>query len=179
MPSTFNKHILFRKAVNAPFFECIYTHDTLESGITNIVYSKKINNGMIAASIILLDLYCLGVKDAFVMIETLLEYQKFKAKTPGEWLSIHPVCAKKMIEGSVEYAKNIGFSPHDDFKLAFQLFSTIDSSLCNESYEYGLKGKPFYISGPNESPAQIQTIFRKLEQKCGKDGFLFVTALSE
>ena len=89
----------------------------------------------------------------------------------------HPSCVKKLVEGAVNYANNLGFSPHRDYHNSIELLATIDSSACPVKYEYGKDGKPFYIQGPHETPEQIEGIINKLRNKCGDGGYNFTTSI--
>ena len=63
----------------------------------------------------------------------------------------HPACVRKLIEGAVNYARALDFEPHRDYRLARKIFGDIKSEDCAVEYTYGHEGKPYYISGPNES----------------------------
>ena len=93
---------------------------------------------------------------------------------------IHQSCAKKLLQGAVEYAKNLGFSSHSDYKKAVPLFgSSIEVSVCPVQYDYGKEGKPFYIRGPNESIREAKNIVNKLHDKCGEGGFDFMIQIDD
>ena len=80
-------------------------------------------------------------------------------------------CAKKLLDGVVDYAKELGFNPHPDYKNAKEIFGDIDASVCPVKYIYGKDGKPFYMNGPYESPADVHKIINTLTEKCGVNGF--------
>ena len=84
---------------------------------------------------------------------------------------LHQTCAKKLLDGVVDFAKELGFAPHPDYKNAYELFGNIDAGACPVKYTYGKNGKPFYMNGPYESPADIERIINTLTKKCGPDGF--------
>ena len=46
-------------------------------------------------------------------------------------------------------------------------------------YTYGKEGKPFYMNGPYESPADIDRILNTLTKKCGAGGFDTVLRLTD
>ncbi len=54
---------------------------------------------------------------------------------------------------------------------ANEIFGNIAAGACPVKYTYGKDGKPYYINGPYESPADIQRIINTLTKKCGADGF--------
>ncbi len=121
----------------------------------------------------LLDVYCLGVKDAFFGDLTREEYdeQKQQLALESELEMIDPSCARKLIEGGVDYAEQYGLKPHRDYRVAKQVFGEIDSAACPMVFEYGKDGKPLYVSGPRDGPLKVRKIMRTLEMKCGEGGY--------
>ena len=77
--------------------------------------------------------------------------------------SIAPACLVKIVQGAVEYAQSLGFQPHPDYRQASTLLAGIDPSTCRERFTFGSDGKPFYIQGPNESPAQAAAIMQRVQ----------------
>jgi hypothetical protein len=164
-------------AVHSPIYECLIASNELEMrGMGNVIISRKLPDGRIAASIFLLDIYCLGVKDAFNSLSDIVEYDGLKNKIDlySKLESIHPSCLRKLVEGGIYYAKNIGFHPHKDYKLAKMLLGDIDSSVCPMDFEYGKDGKPLFISSENYSATQERIIVNKLRKTCGEGNFHFV-----
>ena len=88
-----------------------------------------------------------------------------------------PECLRKLIEGAVAYAAEVGFSYHPDYENAKGIFGDIDSSSCSESFTYGKDGKPFYMRGPYETRAQAQRIVEQLHEHCGEGGYHFLIEL--
>jgi hypothetical protein len=138
-------------------------------------------NGNIAFSVFLLDVYCLGVKDAFFQVGTLEEYENMVAKARMNMSLIveEATCVRKLTEDCVEYAKNIGFMPHKDYQKARKIFGDIDSTNCLKTYTFGKNGKPLYISGPFDNQQKIEMIRKTLIKNCGEENFDFIVALPE
>jgi len=158
-----------------PVYECLIPSGLFDIGIGSILFARRLPNGSIAVSTFLVDVYCLGVKNALFHVISQFEYEGgFKdgiVDLKEDPIEIHPSCAKKIIVGAVSYAKNLGFSPHSDYRKASGLFSGIESKACPEKYEYGKDGKPFYVRGPRESISQANKIIEKLAKKCGEENF--------
>jgi hypothetical protein len=161
----------------APIHECWMSDAIFESGMGPVVISRRLPNGDIAFGVFLLDIFCLGVKDCFLSIKPEFEYDEFCRKSERQYVieNIHQTCARKIIEGAVDYAKNLGFKPHKDFKRDKLILGDIDQTMCPSSYEYGKDGKPFYISGPNDSRARQRTIMNQLDKLLGSDNYHFMT----
>ncbi len=169
-------------AARSPTHECLVPKTLSEQGLGTLILSRKLPENQIAASFFLLDIYCLGVKNAFISFMSSGEYSSKideLVEQHGPMESLHPACFKKLIEGGITYAKELGFKPHDDYRLARRLFGDIDASACPTGFEYGKDGKPFFLSGPSETPEQMQHIIKTLGKKCGPDGFHVMAAVED
>lgn len=91
--------------------------------------------------------------------------------------AIHPSCARKLVESAVTWAESIGFSPHKDYKSAKKIFGDIDAATCPREFEFGKDGKPFYVSGPNDSPAFVRKVVNTLERRVGAGNYDYLTLL--
>lgn len=167
-----------------PIHECLIPNDLFTTGIGELVVTRCLPNGDIAMSAFVTDVFCLGVKDAMFMVMPESEYEykiKYGMSDGGErsFEKLHQSCAKKLLDGVVDYAKELGFNPHPDYKNANELLGTIDASVCPVKYTYGKNGKPFYMNGPYESLAESQRIINILTEKCGADGFNTLIRLTD
>jgi len=167
-----------------PIYECLIPNDLFITGIGELIVTRRTPNGDIAMSAFVLDVFCLGVKDAMFMVMPESEYEhsiKGRMTAGGErrFEKLHQSCAKKLLDGAVDYAKELGFKPHPDYKNANELFGIIDASVCPVKYTYGKDGKPFYMNGPYESPTDSQRIINTLTEKCGADGFNTLIRLTD
>lgn len=154
--------------------------DALDEGITNLVLSRRAPDGSIGAGVFLVDTYCLGVKDAFfTLFGNEEKYAEFKdnltASNPAPLVSHHPSCFRKLLEGAIDYARDLGFSPHKDYKSAAPMLGDIEAAPCPERFEYGKDGQPLFISGPNDSPARVRKVIDTLERRCGSGNYQFVS----
>ncbi len=75
------------------------------------------------------------------------------------------------MEGAVEFANELGLSPHKDYRSAKRIFGDIEKEACPRSFQFGKSGKPFYISGPKDSTLFSKQVIKKLTQKLGPEGF--------
>ncbi len=170
--SWFASHLTLSAIPKAPIHECWMSDAVFESGMGPVVISRKLKTGEIAFGVFLLDVYCLGVKDCFLSIKPELEYDGFYRKYGSQYVieRLQQTCARKIIEGAVDYANNLGFKPHKDFKRDKLILGGIEHSLCPSSYEYGNDGKLFYIPGPNDSQSRQRSIMNQLQKIQGDDG---------
>jgi tetratricopeptide (TPR) repeat protein len=168
-------------AARFPIGDCLVPTSLFEEGIGHVVLTRSLPHGQIAMASFLVDTFCLGVKNALYRIVSPAEYdyyrEQIEAQTPLE--PVHPSCLRKLVEGAVHYARDLGFPPHPDYARAARLFGDIDAAACPVRYTYGKDGQPFYISGPYESAAQSRKIIDTLARRLGPDGFHYMTALDE
>jgi hypothetical protein len=151
-----------------------------DSGCGYLVVSRFKADGRVEAGFFLLDVFCLGVKDAgFYRFNSVADYQEslldrvFRDEDP---VRMTPAAARKLAEGAVSYARGLGFSPGVDYKKASRVFGGITTTDCNEEFVFGKDGKPLYIQGPSDPPARVERILRALELRCGEGGYHYIVA---
>lgn len=163
-------------AANSPVHECYVSKGLFEIGIGNVVLSRKMPDGNIAFSIFLVDTFCLGIKNALFAVRPQSDYDdkinNYKLRENLE--KMHPSCVRKLIERAVAYAKDLGFNPHPDYRLARQIFGDIDREACPMSFEFGRDGKPWFIAGPYDTPEKCKMILNTLKKRFGKEDFHYV-----
>ena len=144
-----------------------------------MIISRKMPDGSIAASVFLVDAFCLGIKDCFFTIVSKSKYeQRVMILEEKEKLErVEPEYAVKLIENAVPYAEGLGFKPHKDYPRAKKTFGNIDPPACLNEFEYGKDGKPFYVSGPNQTEADSKKIINTLNERLGPDGFHFIVKM--
>jgi len=161
----------------APILHCCTTDVLWDQGMSNVLVSRELTNGNVAFVAFLLDMYCLGVKDvAFdILSRTRYEWRVFgKLLRDYHIVDLDPEAARKLIEGAVEYARDLGLPPHPDYRTARLIFGDIDADSCTEEFVYGKDGKPFFVAGPHDGPARCNQINSILTDRCGPDGFHYL-----
>ena len=161
--------IRLRRAEKWPVVHALVAAKLWEDGIGYLAIARQEAEGRLVFGAYLVDVYCLGVKNAF-----------WSAGTPGDFteliermeetqtmIPISPACLVKIVEGALEYAQSFGFPPHPDYRHAGMLLAGIDPQACAHEYTFGRDGKPFYIQGPNESPAQVSAIMQRIQEAGG------------
>ena len=147
-----------------------------DDGIGHLTIARQESTGGVIFAVFLVDVYCLGVKNAFWRTGTRAELEKLvrHLDESQKMSAITPACLVKIVKGAVEYAQSFGFVPHPDYRHAAMLLEGIDPSSCPNEYVFGRDGKPFYIQGPNESAVQAKAISQRIESLGGH----FLIALS-
>lgn len=123
---------------------------------------------------ILVDTYCLGVKD--IMESDFRSLQEFEDFTPSLYFDAAPQIipfteARAIVCGAIHYARGLGIEPHPDFQKVGRFLKS-DAFESDGSVSFGgPDGKPLYCAGPYDDTDEIM---RTLESHVGKDGFDFI-----
>lgn len=148
-------------------------------GMGTVVITRYKSGGRVEAGVFLLDVFCLGVKNAFFHQfheNELPEFfdKMFQGAKPdensGAW-------GRKLVEGAEAYARRLGFAPHRDYKKGARVMGGINAKDCTETFVFGSNGKPLFIAGPNDSDSKCDLIMKTLERKLGPKAFDFITPL--
>ncbi len=160
-----------------PMHECLMAESMFETGLGSLWISRKLANGKISVGVFLLDVFCLGVKNAMLWENIpLQQYKMMQMMNLGETLvPIEPCCLKKLVQEAEAYAKSLGFKPHKDYETARVILEGIETENCKVQFTFGHKGRPFFIPGLEETPAKIKRIVEQLRKSCGEDGYDVMT----
>ena len=163
--------------------EALRSAKLFESGCGYLVVSRFKADGRVESGFFLLDVFCLGVKDAgFHCFNNIADYQEsllvrlFRDEDP---VRMTPAAARKLAEDAISYARGLGFSPGVDYKKASRVFGGITTGDCDEEFMFGKDDKPLYIRGPSDSPARVERILRALEARCGEGGYHYIVAADD
>lgn len=144
-----------------------------------MVITRYKSGGRVEAGVFLLDVFCLGIKNAFFHQLHEDEFPEFLQRmfdddTPNEnsgaW-------GRKLVESAEAYSRRLGFAPHRDYKKGARVMGGINAKDCAEKFAFGSDGKPFFFAGPNDSDAKCRLILNILERKLGKDRYDFTVPL--
>ncbi|MEZ6060168.1 MAG: hypothetical protein R3C19_07400 [Planctomycetaceae bacterium] len=167
----------------APIVECLLDERLEDRGIGYILIARRSAAGEYAMACFLLDIYCMGVKDCFGVVCRASEFSERLEKMQEVPLSsIDPASARRLVEDAVEFARDLGLSPHKDYRSVKQIFGDINPDQAQETFEMGRDGKPLFIPGPFQSAAEVRMVMAKIHQAAGDSGAAFVvdaTALSD
>jgi hypothetical protein len=168
-------------AVKYPVLHSVITDVVWTQGIGGVLFSRSLPDGTVAFSLFLIDRYCLGVKNAMCAVVPRSEYEDkhhrgYLSQYPGP--NVAPEKVRKFVEDAVQYAKNLGFAPHPDYQKAKIIFGDVNASACTETFEFGKDGKPFFISGPNDSQQRSRQIINTLARTCGEGNYHYLVGIS-
>jgi hypothetical protein len=172
----------FQAAANFPILHCCMFKGLWEKGIGQVVVSRSLPNGTVAFAVFLVDVFCLGVKNAFANIRSRLDYDEKHfddLRSRFEIVHVKPEYVRKMIEGAVQYADSLGLPPHPDYRTAKLIFGDISAESCTEQFSYGNDGKPLYVAGPNDDAFRCNYIMKMMNTHCGPGNFHYILPVDE
>jgi hypothetical protein len=145
-------------------------------GIGTVLVVTSSSSIALRVTVFLVDSFCLGVKkvDSFNIASADLAQMVEAIQQNEESQEVSVSYAKKLVEDAIAWSSSLGFSPSPDVLKALQVFKNTSSATCGELFEFGSKGKPFYIAGPKDSIEFSKLVCKTLEKSCGEGGYNYV-----
>jgi len=175
-------HAVFKAAANWPLRECLISRDWQNPGeiVQAVVARQSEQSGKVAVATFLIDLGCLGVKNANLVIEPSwgsylsevrerMTERQAMAQTDLDTLA-------KIIREAIAYAASLGFKPHRDYAEAAQMLAGSDPAASPVEVTPGKDGRPFFIAGPYDNVAQI---IAKLDKAVGLGNYDFLAPIGD
>ena len=162
------------QARSLPIAECWITKDWQNAGMCNVIVARRHKNENVTLGIYLVDLYCLGVKDANYQFNVSPADYKHITKHSGGVEACEYVLAHNIIYGAIAFAEDYGFKPHKDFAIAQYILEEDDENVELIELDFGFEGQPFYTRGPNDDNAKINNIKNTLIRTAGEGNFTVV-----
>jgi hypothetical protein len=156
-------------ASKGAFVQCLVPSNLFEIGIGQVVVARALPSGLLGCAYFLLDVFCLGVKDVFYteIGKTELRSRLAAQEDIQQFVEVEPAYARKLIRGAATYAADLGLPAAKDTQVIEAIFGDISVETCAEIFLFGKDGRPFFVSGPNDTPERIRNIARALERRRG------------
>jgi hypothetical protein len=164
-----------------PFWGCWVMEGWQEEGITPVVVARQQESDKVLFTVCLVDLYCLGVKDAYANADFSL--RKFQDELPKMCGGAPKPCsvelAHEIIYSGLEYAERYGFKPHLDFTKQFcdQVLDPPETHPRTNNVIFGKDGKPFFVAGPYDDERKINSVMNTLMRTAGEGNFHYLAKL--
>jgi len=150
--------------------------DSADGLVTALVARRRRHRRGVTACVYLLDVYCLGVKNA--MGPHSFDDQRLRRLTDLVFSGYRapPITApielvRDLVFGAAEYAQRLGFTPHPDFDQAHDHLGPWSGP---SAITFGCNGTPTYISGPHDNPDHV---IRTLRRAVGPNGFSYTVGI--
>jgi len=176
--SAYSARVLPRGVETWPLFEVVVSsHWNDGDHLAEVTAARRSPLGQIALGVFLVDLQCLGVKNAIAHVfPALADYQMFRCRqSPAGPVELN--LAAKIIREGVAYGAQFGFNPHPDYHQAKAVLAGADPEACSVPVPLGgPEGKPFFVAGPNDD---VAAILDRLTATLGADGFHYLVAVCD
>jgi hypothetical protein len=146
-------------------------------GLSHILVTRR-DRGKLLSVDFLVDYWCLGAKNAMGPRRAdLWEYKQMKEMLfslygPPQQITLEQ--AQAIVYGAIDFARKLGFEPHQDTSAALKFLGPRPETLLPLSY--GKAGKPVFINGPDDD---VSEVMQTLDASVGKGnyGHLFISPL--
>lgn len=174
-----NSNKFLRQAGTWPLYEVLLSEEWQEAGaIIQILVARQSPQEHIAVAAFLVDLGCLGVKNAFGRIsESRSQYKELRdGMASGQAMITADLnLVAKIVQEGIAYAQELGFKPDPDYRQAMLVLGDADPEACSVDIPLGgPEGKPFFVAGPYD---KVDRIIAKLTKAVGPDGFHYLMPL--
>ena len=175
-------HAVFKAATNWPIRECLITRDWQTPGelVQAVVARQSAQSGKVAIATFLIDLGCLGVKNADLILEpnwgSYLSEVQHRMTDRQAMVQADLDTVAKIIREAITYAASLGFKPHRDYAEAAQMLAGADPDASSVVVTPGKDGRPFFVAGPYDNVAQV---IAKLEKAVGLGNFDFFAPIGD
>jgi hypothetical protein len=170
------------RQLTAPIHRCLLQKGSLVAGGAGLlILARKLGGGIVTMSVFMLDSYCLGAKNAFLVERNSEEADWIidSLMASATAVPVEPGYARKLLHGLVAWSRSLGIEPHKDYAAAEALFGDISSEGYEIEFSFGLEGKPMLVAGPEDTPAQLRRWRERLSRTLGADGFEWMEALDD
>lgn len=166
------KKYIVTKARGLAFGECFINDNWQKQGMATILASRKMPSNKFIVGMYNVDIFCLGLKNTlykFGIDNIELENLKAEmAERTGSFSNIAVNDLHNLIYGSIDFAEELGFAPHEVFRITEYI---LDPNYINDeidNLEFGKDGRPFYIAGPYDN---VNKILHTLQKNVGDGNF--------
>jgi hypothetical protein len=162
----------------SPVVACTMTQGFEEEGAGTLTLIRQLTLGRYGACIFDIDLWCLGVEDAYFEVLEAEDYEYYQAQPESlARVPMDPALARQLVRDAAAYGARNGFPPPDEFGEMESFFGAIEPA--GATFPLGRNGKPYFVVNPNDPPARVRRTLEHLEYTLGPGGFEYEYPLDE
>ncbi|MFC5834033.1 helix-turn-helix domain-containing protein [Nonomuraea insulae] len=136
--------------------------DSGVGGMVSVLVARRHTWDRLSVCGYLADVYCLGIKNAIgpdvLNDRDLVRFREYFFGEYAGWQEAPIELARHLVLGSIDYARTLGFEPHDDFAPGADLLGKWEGG---SAITFGRDGKPFYMEGPSDDAAKVMRTLRR------------------
>lgn len=149
--------------------------DPTVAGLASVLVARKHRHGSVSVCGYLVDVWCLGVKDALgprvMKAHELAAFRRLFFRGYEQAPQAAPIdLAQHLVLGAAEYARALGFEPHADFEPARGHLGPWRGP---SGIRFGRDGVPVFVQGPHDDAPRI---LRTLERSVGRGNLRFAVS---
>jgi len=169
------KQYIQTRARTLPVYKCFVNKDWESAHMAQVIVMRRHVNGNITTGIYLVDLLCLGVKDAtyfFNEPEAEIE-ERFGDDFNEMFMQVDYTLAHNIVYAGHDFALEYDIKPHPDFAIAKFILEEDDDTVELIDIEVGQEGKPHLVV---RHAGQNRDALAKLRKNAGEGNYLYTIA---
>ncbi len=133
---------LVRSAQAMPIQHCLLSGDIGEAGMGILLVARGQTPYSLTVGMFLLDLFSLGVKDAFVRSVNDTEFAAYVRNMSAsmQMTPTDPADARKLLRDLVAWSRANGMPPHRDYEKIEAIFGSVDAGASDRTYAFAFGG---------------------------------------
>lgn len=166
---------LREKARGLEIGKCYVSADIKEAGEGMVIVQRLHTGGKVTFGAFLVDIFCLGVVDAFAQVRVEaedFEYNFGPKIELGELVEVPYAEAHNWIYGAIEFAAEAGVDTPKQYELASHVLEEDDENVPLIDLPFGKNGKHFLVA---DSPEMAARLLPYLEENLGEEVEFVVT----
>jgi len=172
------KQYIKTKARSLPIAFCKVNTEWEESGMAQVVVARQHITGQLTGAVFLIDLKCLGVKDAFCFFNQTKEdiNKRFFDHKGLLLLDIPYNLAHNIIYAGHNYALDFHINPSNEFEIAKYILEEDNEAIPIIEIETGYKDKPWLMEN---IPGQYSYALTMLKKHAGEGNYFYTIGQTE
>jgi len=136
-----------RLALADPIQYCLLSQGLFDAGVGTLIVARGATPYGLTLAGFLLDIYALGVKDAFLTSMSGKELSNYldHLGDVAPAAPVDPSYARKLLHDLVVWARIVGFAPHRDYPKLEPIFGAVAATACDAEFHFGFEGKPLLV----------------------------------
>ena len=144
---------LLKRAAELSVGPCHISRIWQDRGLAQVIVLREVPDGTFLLGAYLVDVFCLGVKNAFSARLDSDEVRSFLDGCPDVLQDIFYEDARSVILGAIDFARHFGFEPDESWAASSAIVEP--DRLFNRRFDFGKDGQPLYIQGPHDDVRKI------------------------